>query len=83
MENIGNALAIASAIGVSETDLFQTTPLYDGHKRYHQGNAIKMNIPVIPTYAGPVEAVCNKRKSSEEQLRLSWQKYSRVVILGH
>jgi len=30
MENLGNALTIASAIGVSETDLFQTAPLYDG-----------------------------------------------------
>lgn len=69
MENIGNALAIASAIGVSETDLFQNAPLYDGHKSYHQGNTIKMSIPVIPTYARPVEAVCNKRESSEEQLR--------------
>lgn len=37
MENIGNALAIASAIGVSETDLFQNAPLYDEHKSYHQG----------------------------------------------
>lgn len=33
------------------------------------GNTIKMSIPVIPTYARPVEAVCNKRESSEEQLR--------------
>lgn len=70
MENIGNALAIASAIGVSETDLLQTAPLYDGiDKSYHQGNTIKMSIPGIPTYAGPVEADCNKRESSEEQLR--------------
>ena len=30
MENIGNFLAIASAIGVSETDLFQTASLYEG-----------------------------------------------------
>ena len=30
MENIGNFLAIASGIGVSDTDLFQTASLYEG-----------------------------------------------------
>lgn len=30
MENIGNFLAIASGIGVNDTDLFQTASLYEG-----------------------------------------------------
>ena len=64
MENIGNFLAIASAIGVSETDLFQAVSLLDGTALKATINGmdafarktIKMNVPGIPSYAGPVEA---------------------------
>lgn len=64
MENIGNFLAIASAIGVSEIDLFQTASLYEGTDMKATINGmdafarkiIKMNVPGLPTYAGPVEA---------------------------
>lgn len=77
MENIGNFLAVASAIGVSETDLFQTASLFDGTDLKATINGmdafarktIKMNIPGIPTYAGPTEADCNEREFTEEQLR--------------
>ncbi|KAJ7357413.1 Transgelin-3 [Desmophyllum pertusum] len=77
MENIGNFLAIADGIGVSSTDLFQTASLYDGTDLKDVINGmdafarktIKMSVPGIPTYAGPVEADKNVREFTEEQLK--------------
>lgn len=76
MENIGNFLAIASAIGVNETDLFQTASLFDGTDLKSTINGmdafarktIKMSLEGIPTYAGPVEADKNEREFTQEQL---------------
>lgn len=75
MANTGNFLAIASAMGVSETDMFQTAALFDGTdlKKVINGmdafarKTIKMSIVDIPTYAGPVEADKNERKFTHEQ----------------
>ncbi|XP_065072278.1 muscle-specific protein 20-like [Rhopilema esculentum] len=77
MENTGNFLSIADKIGVSATDLFQTSSLYEGTDMKSVINGldafarktIKMKIPGVATYSGPVEAEKNQREFTEEQLK--------------